>query len=62
MTWIFWLAMALLFLLASGFYSGSEMGLYCINQLRLRLRANRTREWSAKTLLQLAKRQQEPLR
>lgn len=31
--------LTLFFLLASGFYSGTEMGLYCVNPIRLRLQA-----------------------
>jgi len=34
-----WLCASLLLLLASGFFSGTEMGLYCVNRLRARLRA-----------------------
>ncbi len=54
-----WLIAALIFLLASGFYSGSEMGLYCVNRLRLRLRAGKEEHPRAAGLLSLVNRQQE---
>jgi putative hemolysin len=34
-----WTVLAILCVLASGFYSGSETGIYCLNRIRLRLRA-----------------------
>jgi len=46
-------------LLASAYYSGSEMGLYCLNRLRLRLRAEEKRATNARRLLRLANRRQE---
>ena len=59
MTTAFWLTAAIFFVLASGFYSGSEMGLYCLNRIRLRLRAERGEARSARSLLRIANRQQE---
>ena len=56
---IVWLAAAVLFLLASGFYSGTEMGLYCVNRIRLRLRAEAAGASDARTLLGLVQCQQE---
>ena len=44
---------------ASGFYSGSEMGLYCLSRLRIRLLAERGSSPNASVLLRLANRQQE---
>jgi len=35
-----WIILAAVFIVASGFYSGSETGAYCINRIRLRLRAD----------------------
>ena len=35
-----WIILAVAFIVASGFYSGSETGAYCINRIRLRLRAD----------------------
>jgi len=55
----FWLVVTLFLVAASGFYSGSEMGLYCVNRLRLRLRAERGESRDASLLLRLAQRQQE---
>jgi CBS domain containing-hemolysin-like protein len=54
-----WLIGALFFLLASGFYSGSEMGLYCVNRLRLRLRTGKEEHPEAAGLVELVSRQQE---
>jgi len=59
MTTVLWLAIAVFFLAASGFYSGSEMGLYCLNRVRLRLRAERPDARDARSLSRLADRQQE---
>lgn len=59
MTTAFWLMVAIFFVLAGGFYSGSEMGLYCLNRVRLRLRAERGETRSAQSLLRIASRQQE---
>lgn len=50
---------ALLLLLAAGFFSGCEMGLYCINRIRLRLRAEQEQATQARLLLQLAERQNQ---
>ena len=36
-----WVLLALLGLLASGFYSGAETGVYCLHRIRLRLQAER---------------------
>ncbi len=55
----FWLAAAIFLTIASGFYSGSEMGLYCLNRVRLRLRAEREGAREARSLLRLAQRQRE---
>jgi len=49
---------AIVLLLGSAFFSGTEMGLYCLNRLRLRLRAGRG-DARAQVLLQLANRRQE---
>lgn len=49
---------ALFCLLASGFYSGSEMGMYSLNRIRARLRAGNG-EPSARLLLGLASERQE---
>lgn len=59
MTVPFWLVAAVFFTLASGFYSGSEMGLYCVNRIRCRLRAERERTRPARWLLGLTENQQE---
>jgi len=53
-----WLLLTLVCLLASGFYSGSEMGLYCVNRLRLRLRAEKGDAPGAQALALLVQRQQ----
>ncbi|HSW46471.1 MAG TPA: CNNM domain-containing protein [Phycisphaerae bacterium] len=37
----FWLVACVVLLLGSGFFSGTEMGLYCVNRLRIRLQAER---------------------
>jgi putative hemolysin len=49
----------LFFLLAAGFYSGCEMGLYCVNRIRLRLRAEQPHAARARLLLRLVKRQED---
>lgn len=59
MTAPLWLLAAAGCTIASGFYSGSEMGLYCLNRIRLRLRAEQGRDRRASILLGLAQRQQE---
>lgn len=46
-------------LLAAGFYSGCEMGLYCINRIRLRLRAEQPHATRARLLLRLAQLQED---
>lgn len=53
MTWI-WAALALIFLIGAGFYSGTEMGLYSLNRLRLRLRVGRENDRIARMLLSLS--------
>lgn len=53
------LVAAITCLLASGFYSGSEMGLYCLNRLRLRIEADRDRDPRSCRLLQLDRHRQE---
>ena len=50
----FWLAACLVFVFLSGLFSGSETGLYCINQTRLHLAAHRG-ETSARRLQGLFK-------
>jgi len=54
-----WLASTVLFLLASGFYSGTEMGLYCVNRLRIRLQAEQARKTPMRMLMDLTQRRQE---
>lgn len=49
---------ALVFLLAAGFYSGCEMGLYCVNRIRLRLRAEQRHATRARLLLRLSEQQE----
>lgn len=58
MIWV-WLIATLFFLVTSGFYSGSEMGLYCVNRLRVRLEAERTQRWRMRCLLGLTQKPQE---
>lgn len=53
------LVSALLFLLASGFYSGTEMGLYRANRVRIQLEAGRFPRTRAGTLSRLIKNPQE---
>jgi putative hemolysin len=53
------LVATILALLASGLLSGSEMGLYCINRVRLRLRGENRNAHDARTLMSLVNRQQE---
>lgn len=48
---------AVVFLLTAGFFSGCEMGMYCINRIRLRLRAEREDAKQARLLLRLTERQ-----
>ncbi len=59
MTDIALVSAAILFLLAAGFFSGSEMGMYCINRVQLRLYAERQHLPGAQTLLHLVNRRQE---
>ncbi|HOA75275.1 MAG TPA: CNNM domain-containing protein [Phycisphaerae bacterium] len=54
-----WAVLALLFLLVAGFYSATEMGLYSVNRLRLRLEASRSGRRSAQTLLELTNRREQ---
>jgi CBS domain containing-hemolysin-like protein len=54
-----WAGLALLFLAAAGFYSGTEMGLYSLNRLRLRLRVGRSGDSRARTLLELSNRREQ---
>jgi len=56
---VLWALLALAFLFGAGFYSGTEMGLYALNRLRLRLRVGRTGDPVARTLLQLSARRQQ---
>jgi CBS domain containing-hemolysin-like protein len=56
---LIWIAASMFFLLASGYYSGSEMGLYCVNRLRLRLRAERTRSITSILLYRMTQNPQE---
>lgn len=49
-----WAFIALFFLLAAGYYSGAEMGLYSLNRLRLRLSAGRSSDPRARALLELS--------
>lgn len=49
----FWLVATVWFVLLSGFFSGAETGLYCVNPLRLRLAAHRGSR-SAGVMLRLA--------
>ena len=54
------LAMAtLFFLLASGFYSGTEMGVYCVNRVRLRLRFEQHPDVISRSLHRLMQRRDE---
>ena len=54
------LAMAtLFFLLASGFYSGTEMGVYCVNRVRLRLRYEQQPDVTSRSLHRLMQRRDE---
>lgn len=46
-------------LAAAGFFSGSEMGLYCVNRVRLRLRSERPEAVDARALSSLVARQDE---
>ena len=50
---------AVFLLLAGGFFSGAEMGLYCLNRIRLRLNAQRDDQPAARALLPLARDSQE---
>lgn len=50
----FWAILAVVFLLAAGFFSGAEMGLYSLNRLRLRLRVAKTGDPLAGALLDLS--------
>ncbi|GMV98726.1 MAG: DUF21 domain-containing protein [Phycisphaerae bacterium] len=50
---------AAFFLLAAALYSGCEMGLYCVNRIRLRLRAEEQHALHARLLLRLVERQEE---
>lgn len=59
MTALLWLTGAIFFLLASGFFSGTEMGLYCLNRLRVRLRAQDPGYLNDRMLAYLADRPQE---
>jgi CBS domain containing-hemolysin-like protein len=49
----FWIAVSLLLLIAVAFFSGSEMGLYSLNRVRLRLRAEQSPAGTAPILLDL---------
>ena len=48
---------AVAFLLVAGFFSGCEMGLYCVNRIRLRLRAENAPQ--ARLLLRLTEQQEQ---
>jgi len=50
MSEILWLTACLILLAGSGFFSGTEMGLYCVNRLRVRLRAEHQPRWSMRSL------------
>lgn len=56
-----WASLALVSLIAAGFFSGAEMGLYSLNRLRLRLRVGRTGDPVASTLLQLSDQREESI-
>lgn len=55
---ILWLVVVVLLLVASGFFSGSEMGLYCVNRLRVRLQAERGRDARSRLLWRLVQQPQ----
>lgn len=54
-----WLVASILLLAGAGFFSGCEMGLYALNRVRLRLRAEQNQAGSAATLLELTRRRDE---
>ena len=54
-----WAVAAIAFLGLAAFYSGCEMGLYRLNRLRLRIRAERGRTRGARALMRLVEREQE---
>ncbi len=56
---LLWVSISLLLLIASGFYSGAEMGLYCLNRVRLRLRAEQKPGGPARRLLDLSTRRDQ---
>lgn len=56
---LLWLIASVLMLMAAGFYSGAEMGLYSLNRVRLRLRAQQQRDPQAELLLALSNRRDE---
>ncbi len=49
----------ILFVLLAGMFSGSEMGIYCLNRIRLRLRAEDPNARQARTLQRLLERQED---
>ncbi|MBP7933229.1 MAG: DUF21 domain-containing protein [Phycisphaerae bacterium] len=55
---ILWLVLLVMLLLASGFFSGSEMGLYCVNRLRVRLQAERGQDARSRLLWRLVQQPQ----
>lgn len=59
MTILLGLLATLAALAAAGFFSGSEMGLYCINRVRLRLRSERPEASDARALSSLVARLDE---
>lgn len=58
MSTLFWLVAAAVFLLGSSFFSGSEMGLYSMNRIRLRLCSSQN-DPRARVLMRLMDRQDE---
>ncbi len=55
---LLWSVLAVALLLAAGYFSGAEMGLYSLNRLRLRLRAERDNDAAARALLELSDRRE----
>ena len=54
-------ASILALLLASAFFSGSEMGLYCVNRLRVRLQAERSSDPRSRALWRLVQQPQRTI-
>lgn len=55
----YWACLAVIFLLGAAFYSGTEMGLYSLNRLRLRLRVGQSGDSAARVLLDLSDRREQ---